>query len=75
MPPVGEGANQAMLDGAELALALAGNDQAEAVKQYEAAMFERIAPVAHHATEIFAMLLAPDAAQRVFEFFSGHAKP
>jgi 2-polyprenyl-6-methoxyphenol hydroxylase-like FAD-dependent oxidoreductase len=74
MPPVGEGANQAMLDGAELALALASGDRDEAVKRYETAMFERTAPVARHATEIFGMLLAPDAAQRLFRFFSGHAE-
>ncbi|MFL6126532.1 FAD-dependent oxidoreductase [Actinophytocola sp.] len=74
MPPVGEGANHAMLDGAELALALAGGDQDEAVKQYETAMFERTAAVARRTTKIFEMLLAPDGAQRLLAFFTGHAE-
>jgi 2-polyprenyl-6-methoxyphenol hydroxylase-like FAD-dependent oxidoreductase len=41
MPPVGEGANMAMLDGARLALALAGNlaDPAGALAAFEAEMF------------------------------------
>ncbi|MFD9699841.1 FAD-dependent oxidoreductase [Lentzea sp. NPDC059081] len=39
--PNGEGANLAMLDGAELAKALAGNDVETALTEYEEAMFVR----------------------------------
>jgi 2-polyprenyl-6-methoxyphenol hydroxylase-like FAD-dependent oxidoreductase len=70
MPPVGEGANQAMLDGAELALALAAGDWTEAVKRYETTMFERAAAAAKLCDRVFEMLLAPDALQRVLAFFS-----
>jgi len=72
MPPVGEGANQAMLDGAELALALAGGDLSAAVKQYETAMFDRAGAEAEQSAKVFEMLLAPDAAARVLAFFTGH---
>jgi hypothetical protein len=47
MPPVVEGANQALLDGAELAHALTKHDDpAEAIREYERAMFARIHPIA-----------------------------
>lgn len=42
MPPVGVGVNLAMLDGCELALALAGTaSTAEAVRTYESTMLPR----------------------------------
>lgn len=72
MPPVGEGANLAMLDGAELALALVEGDQAEAVKRYETAMFTRAAEAGEQSARIHEMLLAPDAAQQLLAFFSPH---
>jgi 2-polyprenyl-6-methoxyphenol hydroxylase-like FAD-dependent oxidoreductase len=71
MPPVGEGANLAMLDGAELALALATGDQADAVKQYESAMFPRAAETAADCAQIQASMLADDGLQRMLEFFRG----
>ena len=44
MPPVGQGANQAMLDAAELATELAADpgDPDSAIRKYEDAMFTRI---------------------------------
>jgi 2-polyprenyl-6-methoxyphenol hydroxylase-like FAD-dependent oxidoreductase len=72
MPPVGEGANQAMLDGAELALALAAHpeDPTGAVRSFELAMFERMRPIAEDSAEMEAMLLSPTAAEDVTRFFS-----
>jgi 2-polyprenyl-6-methoxyphenol hydroxylase-like FAD-dependent oxidoreductase len=72
MPPVGEGANMAMLEGARLALALAGSltDPSEAVAAFEAEMFARTAPVAQESAEMFAMLHSPTAAQDMVRFFS-----
>ena len=53
MPPVGEGANMAMLDGARLALALAGNlaDPTAALAAFEAEMFARTTPIAAESAE------------------------
>jgi 2-polyprenyl-6-methoxyphenol hydroxylase-like FAD-dependent oxidoreductase len=75
MPPVGEGANLAMLDGAELALALAAGDQAEAVRRYEEAMFARSAETGEDSARVHEMMLADDALQRLLAFFQGHAQP
>ncbi|MFI9010938.1 FAD-dependent oxidoreductase [Actinosynnema sp. NPDC053489] len=62
MPPLGVGVNLAMLDAAELALALAGSDTvAEAVRAYEATMLPRsteAAELLEHATED--LLSAPE---------------
>jgi 2-polyprenyl-6-methoxyphenol hydroxylase-like FAD-dependent oxidoreductase len=71
MPPVGEGANMAMLDGARLALALAGNlaDLAGALAAFEAEMFARTGPVARESAETAAMLQSPTAAQDMARFF------
>lgn len=69
MPPVGEGANLAMLDGAELALALADGDPADAVKRYETAMFTRSTEAAAECTRIYTMMTADDGLQRMLEFF------
>jgi 2-polyprenyl-6-methoxyphenol hydroxylase-like FAD-dependent oxidoreductase len=73
MPPVGEGANMAMLDGARLALALAGNlaDPAVALAAFEAEMFARITPVAEESAETAAMLHSPTAAQDMARLFGG----
>lgn len=69
MPPVGEGANQAMLDGAELARALA-TDPASAIPAYEQAMFTRIHPVAEMSARVHAMMLSPTAADDLLRFFA-----
>lgn len=72
MPPVGEGANQAMLDGAELAAELAAHpaDPDSAIRAYEEAMFTRIHPIAEMSARIQAMMLSPTAADDITRFFS-----
>lgn len=71
MPPVGEGANQAMLDAAELASRLAANpaDPDSAIRTYEEAMFTRIHPIAEMSTRVQAMMLSPTAAEDIIRFF------
>ena len=68
MPPVGEGANQAMLDGAKLALALVENPTT-AFAAYEAEMFARTSAIARESAETAAMLQSPTAAQDMARFF------
>ena len=72
MPPVGEGANQAMLDAAELARELAANpaDPDAAIRTYEEAMFTRIHPIAEMSARVQAMMLSPTAAQDIIRFFT-----
>ena len=72
MPPVGEGANQAMLDAAELAAELAANpaDPDTAIRTYEEAMFTRIHPIAEMSARVQAMMLSPTAAQDITRFFT-----
>jgi 2-polyprenyl-6-methoxyphenol hydroxylase-like FAD-dependent oxidoreductase len=71
MPPVGEGANMALLDGALLGLALAAHpgDFPAAVTEYEQEMFERTSAAARMSSDIQEMLTAPDAARRMLAFF------
>lgn len=71
MPPVGEGANMALLDGAVLGLALAANpnDFPTAVKEYEREMFERTSAAARTSADMQELLMSPDAAQRLLAFF------
>ncbi|MFF5228528.1 FAD-dependent oxidoreductase [Dactylosporangium sp. NPDC000521] len=72
MPPVGEGANQAMLDAAELAAALAAQpaDPGAAIRAYEEAMFARIHPIAEMSARVQAMMLSPTAADDIVRFFT-----
>ncbi|WP_320069379.1 FAD-dependent oxidoreductase [Micromonospora sp. RTGN7] len=72
MPPVGEGANQAMLDAAELARALAAHptDPDSAIRTYEEAMFTRIHPIAEMSARVQAMMLSPTAAEDITRFFT-----
>ncbi|WP_431930715.1 FAD-dependent oxidoreductase [Micromonospora sp. RP3T] len=72
MPPVGEGANQAMLDAAELATALvdAPADPDAAIRAYEEAMFRRIQPIAEMSARVHAMMLSPTAADDLVRFFT-----
>lgn len=69
MPPVGEGANQAMLDAAELAARLFA-DPHSAIRSYEEAMFARIHPIAEMSARVQAMMLSPTAADEIVRFFS-----
>ncbi|MGW7684321.1 FAD-dependent oxidoreductase [Kribbella sp. NPDC054772] len=73
MPSHGEGANQAMLDAAELARAIAAHpgDLDAALEQYEPAMFDRTAEVAERSAVVAEMMTGPDAAQKVLRFFTG----
>lgn len=71
MPPVGEGANMALLDGALLGLALAAHpgDFPAAVKEYEREMFERTSAAARKSARIQEILTSPDAGRRLLAFF------
>ena len=69
MPPVGEGANQAMLDAAELAGELVTNPDS-AIREYEEAMFARIHPIAEMSARVQAMMLSPTAADDIVRFFA-----
>jgi 2-polyprenyl-6-methoxyphenol hydroxylase-like FAD-dependent oxidoreductase len=72
MPPVGEGANQAMLDAAVLAREFAAHrtDPDAAIRAYEEAMFARIRPIAEMSARAQAMMLSPTAAQDIVRFFT-----
>ena len=71
MPPVGEGANMALLDGALLGLALAAHpgDFPAAVTEYEREMFERAGAAARMSSDMQELLMSPDASRRLLEFF------
>jgi 2-polyprenyl-6-methoxyphenol hydroxylase-like FAD-dependent oxidoreductase len=72
MAPVGEGANQAMLDAAELAAAFAAapTDPDAAIRTYEEAMFTRTHPIAEMSARVQAMMLSPTAAEDIIRFFT-----
>jgi 2-polyprenyl-6-methoxyphenol hydroxylase-like FAD-dependent oxidoreductase len=74
--PNGEGANLAMLDGAELAQALAAHpDDAEAaLVAYERAMFPRSAETAMEGNEIYALLFGATAPHGVVSMFRGEER-
>lgn len=71
MPPVGEGANMALLDGALLGLALAAHpdDFPAAVEEYEREMFERTGAAARMSAGIQELLMSPDAGRKMLAFF------
>ncbi|OXM42983.1 FAD-dependent oxidoreductase [Amycolatopsis alba] len=72
MPPTGEGANMALLDGARLGLDLAARPDdfpAAAVKDYEREMFERTGAAARMSERVQKLLTAPDAARKMLAFF------
>jgi 2-polyprenyl-6-methoxyphenol hydroxylase-like FAD-dependent oxidoreductase len=77
MPPVGEGANQAMLDAAELAAQLAADpaDPDSAIRTYEEAMFGRTHPIAEMSARVQAMMLSPTAADDLVRFFTPRGAP
>lgn len=72
MAPSGEGANLAMLDGAELGKLLAAHpdDVEAALHAYEAALFPRSASEAHGADEVTMALLGEDAPRSLLNFFA-----
>jgi 2-polyprenyl-6-methoxyphenol hydroxylase-like FAD-dependent oxidoreductase len=70
-PFAGEGANVAMLDGAELALALLEHDDVEAaLTAYEAGMFPRAAAAAEDSATGLGTLFSPDAPRELVELFT-----
>jgi 2-polyprenyl-6-methoxyphenol hydroxylase-like FAD-dependent oxidoreductase len=71
MPPVGQGANMALLDGALLGLALATHpdDVPAAVKEYEREMFERTSAAGRQSARMQELLTSPDAGQKMLAFF------
>jgi len=71
MPPVGQGANMAMLDGAVLGLALAAHpdDFPAAVTEYEREMFERTSAAARQSAHMQEILASPDASKQMLAFF------
>ncbi|MEU8785433.1 NAD(P)/FAD-dependent oxidoreductase [Streptomyces sp. NPDC048637] len=72
-PFAGGGAGLAMLDGCELARALAENgDPDAAVRAYESAMLPRAAQAAGHAARALAHAFAPDAPHSALRFLSAH---
>lgn len=73
MAPAGEGANLAMLDGAELAQALAAqpNDMAAALLAYETALFARSSAAAAESERILRLCFGEDAPHGLVQFFTG----
>jgi 2-polyprenyl-6-methoxyphenol hydroxylase-like FAD-dependent oxidoreductase len=72
MPPSGEGANLAMLDGAELGAAIAAspNDIEAALWTYEEKLFARSASAAMEANRTLGVLFGDRAPQSLLEFFN-----
>ena len=72
-PPAGDGANLALLDGAELAAALAAHpgDSGTAIAAYEAAMFPRGEAAAVEAHRILSLCLDDRAPSGLVDFFTG----
>lgn len=71
MPPVGQGANMALLDGALLGLALAAHpdDSPAAVDEYEQEMFERTSAAARQSAHMQEILRSPNASRTMLAFF------
>lgn len=72
MPPSGEGANLAMLDGAELAQAIAAQpgDIEAALAGYEHTMFARSALAAAESERLLERLFGAEAPQSLIDFFN-----
>jgi 2-polyprenyl-6-methoxyphenol hydroxylase-like FAD-dependent oxidoreductase len=71
-PFAGEGANLAMQDGAELALAIAANPGSaeDALAKYEQALFPRSAESADQSAQGLAMCFNPESPQGLLDFFN-----
>jgi 2-polyprenyl-6-methoxyphenol hydroxylase-like FAD-dependent oxidoreductase len=76
-PFAGEGANAAMLDGCELALALIehGDDVEAALREYETVMFPRSADAARQSARGLDLCFADDAPRGMVEFFDRMGVP
>jgi 2-polyprenyl-6-methoxyphenol hydroxylase-like FAD-dependent oxidoreductase len=75
-PFAGEGANQALFDGAELARALLEHDDLDAaLDAYEEPMFARSEVVAEMSARGMALCLHPDAPRPLLEAFQGLTAP
>jgi 2-polyprenyl-6-methoxyphenol hydroxylase-like FAD-dependent oxidoreductase len=74
-PPNGEGANLAMLDGAELGHALAAHpdDAPAALTAYEQALFARNAETGAEAARDFALCFGDDTPHSLIALLTGHA--
>lgn len=72
--PNGEGANLALLDGAELGLALAahGEDVEAALAKFEQAMFPRSAAAAADGAAMHALFAGPDPSRALVAMLQGH---
>jgi 2-polyprenyl-6-methoxyphenol hydroxylase-like FAD-dependent oxidoreductase len=72
MPPAGDGANLAMIDGCELALAIVArpDDVEAAIAAYEAVMFARSHAAAAGAHDLLDRLLGDGAPHSLVEFFT-----
>ena len=72
MTPSGEGANLAMLDGAELGKAIAAHpgDVEAAILAYEADLFPRSAAAATEADEFLKLCFSPDATERLVDMLT-----
>jgi 2-polyprenyl-6-methoxyphenol hydroxylase-like FAD-dependent oxidoreductase len=70
--PSGDGANMSMIDGADLAMAIAAHpdDVEAALRTYEATMFPRSATAAEDADQVVDLLLGQRAPAGLVEFFA-----
>lgn len=75
-PFAGEGANLAMLDGAELAAAIAGHpgDTEAALTAYEQALFPRSERSAGESSDSLDLCFGPDATQRLIDQMTAHTR-
>ena len=71
MPPVGEGANQALRDAADLAAQVIASpdDAAGAITRYETQMWARIGPIELESARLQGLILSPTALEDMVRFF------
>jgi 2-polyprenyl-6-methoxyphenol hydroxylase-like FAD-dependent oxidoreductase len=72
MPPVGEGANQALRDAADLAAEVMASpdDPAGAIARYETQMQARIGPIERDSAKMQKLILSPTALDDMVRFFT-----